>query len=164
MPHARWLVALPFMVLLGLLAGCRAPAREAQPGISSARTDVVEERWPNGVWRLRKEVLRNPDGTTVDQGAHTRWYDNGQVEYQATFVHGQVDGVATSYHRNGQKAIEQHFANGVRQGPRYNWDDQGRLRKEEHFVDDKPDGTWTAWDAEGKIEGQQHFEHGAPKS
>jgi antitoxin component YwqK of YwqJK toxin-antitoxin module len=159
-----WPATLPFLAVLGLVAGCHQPAGEAQWTTPAAKTEVVEEHWPNGVLRFRKEVLRGRDKIVVDHGTYTGWYDNGQVEYQGTFVQGKVDGVATRYHRNGQKAVEEYFANGVREGPRYSWDENGVLRKEEHFADDQPDGTWTTWDAQGKIKSQQRFERGVPKS
>lgn len=164
MSRAMWLVVLPGLMVLGFVAGCHQPTRDAAQAAPAAKAEVVEEHWPNGVLRLRKEVLRGRDGTGVDHGTYTGWYDNGQVEYQGTFVQGKVDGVATRYHRNGQKAVEEHFAHGLREGPRYSWDESGILRKEEHFVDDQPDGTWTTWDAQAKIKAQQRFERGVPKS
>jgi antitoxin component YwqK of YwqJK toxin-antitoxin module len=164
MSRAIWLAALPGLMALGLVAGCQQPAREAQRAAPAAKAEVVEEHWPNGGLRVRKEVLRSRDGTLVDHGTYTGWYDNGQVEYHGMFVQGKVDGVATRYHRNGQKAVEEYYANGVREGPRYSWDESGVLRKEEHFADDQPDGTWTTWDGQGKIKAQQRFERGVPKS
>ena len=163
MSQRIWPVALPLLAILSSIAGCQQPAREARPQSAVGKPEVVEEYWPNGLFRLHKEVLRRPNGTTVDDGAYTAWYDNGQMEYRSSFVRGKPDGVMLRYHRNGQTGVEQHFVAGVRQGPRFTWDENGLLRKEEHFVDDKPDGTWTTWDDKGKIKAQQHFERGVPK-
>jgi hypothetical protein len=140
--------------------GSGAPA--ALPGPATRPANVDEERWPNGVLRLQREVLRQPDGTLVNHGTFTTWYDNGQKEYEGTYVRGQLDGLARSWHRNGQQWTEEHYAAGQRAGVRYAWDEKGVLRKEEHYVDDKPDGTWTVWDEKGKIKAQQHFNRGAP--
>jgi hypothetical protein len=147
-----------------LACGCRQPGRatSVQPG--PGKVEVVEEYWPNGKLRVRREVLRQPDGTLMDHGNYTCWFDHGGKEYEAVFLHGQVNGVATRWHRNGVKASEQHYANGKRDGPRYSWDENGVLRKEEHFVGDLPDGTWITWDDKGKIKAQQKFERGVPKS
>jgi antitoxin component YwqK of YwqJK toxin-antitoxin module len=155
--------ALPIVALLALVAGCQQPAREAQRSPPMAKAEVVEEHWPNGVLRLRKEVLRSSDGTVVDHGSYESWYDNGQIEYQGTFVQGKADGIARRFHRNGQKSVEESLAKGMRQGPRFSWDEGGVLRKEEHFTDDLPDGVWTTWDDKGKIKAQQRFERGVPK-
>lgn len=144
-----------------LLTGCNAgrSAMTMQP--AGGKPEVIEQYWPNGKLRLRQEVLRQPDGTAVEHGTCTSWYDHGGKEYEAVYVHGRVDGVVRTWHRNGLKATEQYFVAGQRQGPRYSWDDNGILRKEEHFDHDQPVGTWTTWDAHGKIEAQHRFEGGA---
>ena len=147
-----------------LACGCRQPARATSVQPAPGKVEVVEEYWPNGKLRVRREVLRQPDGTLVDHGTYTCWFDHGGKEYEAVFLHGQVNGVATRWHRNGVKASEQYYANGKRDGPRYSWDENGVMRKEEHFVGDLPDGTWITWDDKGKIKAQQKFERGVPKS
>jgi antitoxin component YwqK of YwqJK toxin-antitoxin module len=156
--------ALLFVAVLSVIAGCQQPAREAQRSTSPAKAEVVEEHWPNGALRLRKEVLRSSDGAVVDHGKYETWYDNGRLEYEGAFVQGKADGIARRFHRNGQKAVEESLAKGLRQGPRFSWDEGGVLRKEEHFTDDLPDGVWTTWDDKGKIKAQQRFERGVPKS
>jgi antitoxin component YwqK of YwqJK toxin-antitoxin module len=124
--------------------------------------EVVEEFWPDGKPRLRREVSRSPDGTLVNDGIYTRWYQNGLKEYQATYVCGELDGVETAWHQNGQKRTEQHYDHGLRQGVRRDWDEAGRLRREEYYFKDSPDGTWTIWKPDGSIEWQARFDHGKP--
>jgi hypothetical protein len=157
-------LVLTFVACLSLPCGCRQSERTTRPQAAPGKPETVEERWPNGKLRVRREMLRQPDGTLVDHGNYACWFDNGGKEYEAVFVDGQVSGVATRWHRNGVKASEQYYANGKRNGPRYSWDENGVLRKEEHFVDDLPDGTWTTWDEKGKIKAQQKFDRGVPKS
>ena len=158
------LTSLLLGALLSLPAGCQPSA--AKPGVTAVpeKVEVVEEHWPNGKLRLRREVTRAPDDTLVDEGRYTRWYDNGQKEYEGVFVHGKPDGVATSWHCNGLKWIEEHYVQGQREGVRLDWDENGILRKEEHFSEDKPDGTWSTWDAKGKLKTQQKYEKGVPQS
>lgn len=124
-------------------------AAERCPQASSLET--VEEYWPDGKLRLRKEVRRLPDGSGVDHGQYARWYPNGQMEYECFFVEGKKHEVTTMWHRNGQVWTQDHHVHGVRHGLFRTWDDQGRLRKEEHYCDGLPCGTWTVWDAGGKV-------------
>jgi antitoxin component YwqK of YwqJK toxin-antitoxin module len=166
--RSRWarVALLGVAALAGAATGCRqgaGPGPTSQPAMAPApKVETIEEHWPNGQLKLRHEVQRKPDGALVDQGTYTTWYDNGQKQYEATYVQGKEDGVVTTWHRNGQKFTEQHYARGRREGARVVWDEEGNKRKEEFFVDDQPDGTWTQWKKDGTIEWQGHFDHGQP--
>lgn len=150
--------------LLWVPAGCGNGDRNVRSRDTAEGVEIVEESWPDGKLRLRKQVLRNADGTLVDHGTYTRWHPNGQKAYEATFVAGKVHGIETQWHKNGQKSTEQHYDHGMRHGPRITWDENGQKRKEEHFVNDKPHGTWTVWGKDGRIKAQNRFDHGTPKS
>jgi antitoxin component YwqK of YwqJK toxin-antitoxin module len=140
---------------LGLLAGCTHTERPGPSAHPAENIERVEEYWPDGGLRLRKEVLRDADGVLVDHGTYTRWYTDGSKEYQATFVHGKKHGVATRWHRNGRVWIEEHYQHGLRHGISTTWDEKGVKRKEESHVDGKPHGTWTVWDGKGRIKTQR---------
>lgn len=148
---------------LALSAGCQRAAPSPMPDAPPADVDVVREHWPNGRLKVEQQVLRRSDGTVVPHGRYTAWYDNGQMEYEATYVEGQIDGIETAWHRNGQKRTEQHYRRGLRHGPRYAWDEHGRLRQEENYADDLPHGTWTIWRDNGEVKWQAEFDHGVPK-
>jgi hypothetical protein len=163
----RWLVLVLLAALLLSPVGCASGERGTRSSGSledpAESVEVVEEYWPDGRLRLRKEVLRCTDGMLINHGAYTRWHDNGNREYEATYVRGELHGVATAWHKNGQKWSEQRYDHGVRHGTRHTWDQSGRLRSEEHYVKDEPDGTWTIWKADGSIKWQGHFDHGKPE-
>ena len=136
----------------------------AERGQPPEKRDIVEQRWPDGKLRLRKQVLRNPDGTLVNHGTYARWHNTGQKEYEAVLVQGKKHGTTTRWHKNGRKWSEQHYVNGKKHGASYIWDENGMKRKEEHHVDGKPDGTWTTWDSKGEIKWQGSFDRGVPQS
>jgi len=119
--------------------------------VSASARETVEEDWPDGSPRLRKQVRRLPDGNAVDHGEYTRWYPNGQVEYECFFAEGKKHGVTTMWHRNGQVWTKDHHVHGVRHGVFCTWDDTGQLRKEEQYCDGLPCGTWTVWGAGGEV-------------
>ena len=157
---------LAFAVLTGLLclpAGCKHDARTVSLKHAAEKVEVVEERWPDGTIQLRRQVVRNPDGTAVNHGAYTRWHPDGRKEYEATFVQGKKNGTATLWHKNGRKWTEEQYVHGKKHGVRRIWDENGVKRKEEQHVEGKPHGTWTLWDKNGKIKWQGSFEHGKPK-
>jgi antitoxin component YwqK of YwqJK toxin-antitoxin module len=168
---ARLQVAMLLLTLL-LLSGCASARDHKSEGplegnsvdASSAKPDldtrIVMENWPNGSRKFRKTVIESPDGTVLDHGTYTKWHTNGQKEYEATYIHGKLQGAETSWHKNGQRRAEAHYDHGLRHGTLRSWDPHGRLRKEETYFNDKPHGTWTVWTAEGKIKWQAEFEHG----
>lgn len=143
-----------------LLVGCRTSAVPLSVSAPARNVETVEEHWPDGKVRLRRQVRRSPDGTLQDHGRYERWYNNGQKEYEATMVAGRKNGVVTFWHRNGRKWIEEHYLDGRRDGIRRVWDDLGRKRKEERFLLGKPHGIWTTWGEDGEIRWQHSFDHG----
>lgn len=168
--NMRFVLAV-FTVSMCLPAGCSQHSEEVglEPRVETPsgnadkeETEVVEERWPDGKLRLRKHVLRKPDGTLVNHGLYERWHDNGRKEYEALFVHGKTQGTTTRWHKNGEVWTQQEFLDGKPHGPGYIWDESGNMRKEENYADGRPHGTWTVWDKHGRIKCQHTYEHGNP--
>ncbi|MBU0719617.1 MAG: hypothetical protein KJ749_15340 [Planctomycetes bacterium] len=156
------LLFLLAFVGLSLPMGCAPRAERVSFEPADPKVEIVEEYWPDGALRLRKEVRRSAKGIPVNHGKYTRWHLNGKKEYEAVFVLGKKNGMATLWHENGQKWTEEHYLDGQKHGPRYLWDEAGRKLKEENFFHGKPHGTWTLWKKDGHIKWQQSFEHGKP--
>lgn len=132
-----------------------APAPQTAPATPAT---VVEEQWPDGTPHVRRHVLRQPDGTLLDDGLYESWYQNGRREYEGGYVNGQVDGCHRRWHANGRLATEEYYRKGQRHGPRWTWDEQGLLRKQEYFVDDQPDGIWRVWKSSGELRMEHRFD------
>jgi antitoxin component YwqK of YwqJK toxin-antitoxin module len=149
------------IIVLGLLMALSVIGGPTlgQPPVENVET--VEEFWPNGQLRLRKQVLRLEDGSVVDHGRFERWHDNGKKEYEAVFVQGKKEGTTVRYHKNGRKATEQEYRNGKRDGRSVTWNDAGAMVKEEHWKDGKPHGTWTVWD-DGKVKWSHTYDDDKP--
>lgn len=160
--HLRFALVI-VTALLCPLPGCRHDGGKVSLNRAAEKVEIVEEDWPDGKIRLRRQVLRNPDGTLVNHGTYARWYPDARKEYEATFVQGKKHGIATLWHKNGRKWTEEHYVHGQKHGVRRIWDENGVKRKEERHLDGKPHGVWTLWDKNGKIKWQGSFEHGKPK-
>ena len=151
--------------VLGLLAvlcassGAGLAQSESERPRSTVR--LVEESWPDGSLRERKQVLVHDDGTTVDHGSFERWHDNGEKEYEAVFLYGKKEGTTVRYHKNGRRASQQEYKDGQRHGVSLSWDDSGEKVKEENWFEGKPHGSWTVWQ-DGKIKWRHAYEHGVP--
>lgn len=140
---------------------CAPPARADSEDSPAPRREIVEEHWPDGTLRERKQVLRISGGITVDDGPFERWYSNGKKEYEAVFVLGNKEGTTVRYHRNGRIASRQEYHDGKRNGPSVSWNDKGEKVKEEGWADGRPHGTWTVWE-DGRVAWTHTFVHGDP--
>jgi len=149
------------IMIFGLLVAFSVASIPSFAQIPIANVETVEEYWPNGQLRLRKEVLQREDGTLVDHGSFERWHDNGEKEYEALFVHGKKEGTTIRYHKNGRKSTEQEYKKGRRHGRSLTWDDSGRLVKEESWSEGRPHGTWIIWQ-DGKVKWSHTYDHGKP--
>jgi hypothetical protein len=148
--------------LLSLPSACIRPIEHPSGMRPAQDIETIEQLWPDGTLRLRKQVLRQPDGTLLNHGTYVRWHENGREECRTHFRRGKKHGTSTLSHRNGKKWIEEHHDEGIRHGRRTVWDETGVKRQEEHFLKGKPHGTWTTWRADGEIAWKQSFEHGKP--
>ena len=101
-----WLIAA---MMLWVPFGCSQskpeasldPAAKTAP-VADIDAELVEETWPDGTLRLRKYVLRQDDGTTINHGTYERWHDNGEKEYEAVFVNGKKRGRRSATTRTGR--------------------------------------------------------------
>ena len=122
---------------------------------------VVEQHWPDGSLRERKQVLVMRDGTSLDDGVFARWYVDGTKEYEAVFVRGKKTGTTVRYHRNGQVAARQQYRDGRRNGSSVSWNPDGEKVMEENWSDGRPAGRWTVWN-EGRLAWTHVFDHQDP--
>jgi antitoxin component YwqK of YwqJK toxin-antitoxin module len=156
---------IPRLALLSLLAAmavaCALPAGVPSDVPSACDHMIVEDHWPDGSLRERKQVLRLPDGTTVDDGPFERWYIDGTKEYEAVFIRGNKEGTTIRYHRNGRIASRAEYHDGKRNGPSVSWNDQGEKVKEELWADGRPHGTWKVWE-DGGVAWTHTYVHGDP--
>ena len=155
-------VRLAILPLLAALAVVWAPPPRAAADESSAPAHrIIEERWPDGTSRERKQVLRLSGGIAIDDGPFERWYIDGTKEYEAVFVRGNKVGTTVRYHRNGRVASREEYHDGKRNGLSVSWNDKGKKVKEESWADGRPHGTWTVWE-DGKASWTHTFVHGDP--
>ena len=118
MNHARLLVILILMPLALVLF----VYKQSQPfmrGKNHSTEQTVEiapgpviTRWDNGQMLLEINNKHNEDGIPVKDGLTTRWYRNGQKEYEENFKDAKIHGPFKQWHENGQKKEEGNYKNG----------------------------------------------------
>lgn len=93
-------------------------------------------------------------------GKYTRWYQSGQVSYEATYVANQLEGVVKSYHLNGQLHSERESAFDEWHGESKYYDEKGRLIRVERYVNGDGHGKWEYFKADGSLDHVDHYYNG----
>ena len=66
--------------------------------------------------------------SNVKEGLYKKWFDNGQLEYSATYKNGLINGLSTFWYKNGIKESEENWLHGQLNGKVKYWTEQGELQ------------------------------------
>ena len=66
--------------------------------------------------------------SNTKEGSYKNWYENGQLEYSATYKNGLVDGFSGSWYKNGTKESEENWLQGQLNGKVKYWTEKGELQ------------------------------------
>ena len=111
----------------------------------------------------------------VEHTFERSYYDTTQLEYEASYLNGKLDGISRvwypsgklqsyseykynyphgkwkKYFENGFLMYEVSYSHGLKQGYEKWYHDNGRLKSEQEFEDDKPLSTITRWKPDGTL-------------
>ena len=107
------------------------PAESKEPG---KPIEVIEERWPDGNLKVRREVRRDEEGNAIPHGTTVTWWEDGQ------------------------KKTELSFVDGVKHGPRIAWYRNGQMWSEGTYDHGEPSGTWTLWYSDDAVQRVWHYD------
>ena len=116
------------------------------------------EFYDNGNKRIEVEYKNS-----IKHGSSKSWYVSGQIEEQATFIDGKLDGEFTSWHENGAKHIKENYCNGELDGNSIHWHDNGQKSLEADFLLGELNGVCTSWHSDGSLINESVYENGAIK-
>ncbi len=66
--------------------------------------------------------------SNTKEGLYTKWFENGQLEYSATYKNGLINGLSTFWYKNGIKESEENWLHGQLNGKVKYWTEQGELQ------------------------------------
>ena len=75
----------------------------------------------------------------------TKWFKNGQPQWQRTYQDGQIIGASMGWHENGVKRRESNYKNGKKHGNALEWHSDGTLVGKWYFENGKAEGQVTEW-------------------
>ena len=87
----------------------------------------------------------------VDDGEYKRWYENGQLCEQCTYLNGKINGECKSWYDYGQLGKQCTYVNGEKNGEYKSWYYNGQLWEECTYVNGKFDGEYKRWYYNGQL-------------
>lgn len=99
--------------------------------------EVLEEQFTNGNPKARREVIKLDDGTLVNHGKTTLFWEAGGKKTEFSYVCGARHGQKRTWHTNGKK-----------------WQEGGYFANRDH-------GTWTEWYGDGSLARRWSMTYGA---
>ena len=64
----------------------------------------------------------------------TYYYENGQIEAEANYKDGILDGKTTYWHKNGQIDFEENYKDGKEDGRWTTWHENGQIMIEANYI------------------------------
>jgi len=146
--------------------------------------EVVEEHWPSGALKSKKQVKRGEGGVEIGHGTYESWYETGQPQARGGFKDGDREGLWIYWHstgekkaeglwskkgiqglwvywyETGQKKLERTWVDGIPNGPQVLWYESGQKAREEGFLDGKSHGVIRSWHENGDPMPEVRFENG----
>ena len=98
--------------------------------------------------QLKTEIIYNNED--LKHGICKRWYENGQIAEECTYINGQLDGTFRSWHKNGQLGRESSLVDGLFHGISRLWSEKGSLLEEMEFFKGVQHGVKRNFDKNGK--------------
>jgi antitoxin component YwqK of YwqJK toxin-antitoxin module len=113
----------------------------------------LEEVCSSGIhFFLTKRVAELYSRDSIENGLFQRWYENGQIQEEYTYVNGRMTGFFQSWYANGQKLEESTFVNGKLEGLFQRWHANGQKCDECTYVNGWRDGLYQRWYMNGEKE------------
>ncbi len=112
--------------------------------------EVVETFWPSGTIKLRRQVVHLEDGTEIDHGKNTSFWEEGGKKVEYTHVCGVRHGPKLAWHVDGSKWQVMGYANGHDHGLWREWYSDGKPARQWTLNQGVWNGTYTEWHPSGK--------------
>jgi hypothetical protein len=90
------------------------------------------------------------DAENRHHGPMRKWWSNGRLAAEMSYVHGDLDGSYSEWHENGQLAVQGGFRSGLPDGKATVWHSNGRKAKESSWREGVQVGVERRWDMKGR--------------
>jgi len=108
----------------------------------------------------QKEYEKTYKERRTQEGLSTYWYENGQKKREGTFKDDRKDGLWTWWNKNGQKEKEETYKDRIKYGLKTVWYKNGQKEAEDTYKYGKKDGLTTGWYENGQKEWEGTYKDG----
>lgn len=109
--------------------------------------DNVSETDPNGL-KIEYSIDKK---TRKKEGVFRRYFENGQIMEEATYVHDLLDGERKIFAQNGRLLSVENYRNGQYEGPFKAYADDGKLEQEGQYTANEMSGEWKTYYPGGQL-------------
>ena len=109
---------------------------------------------------IREDIIYLKNSDTPYTGKASKFYENGQKEFEVTIKDGKEDGLVVKWHKNGQKKAEVNRPAGKPEGILWEWYESGQKRLETNWKNGKKNGIQTQWHENGNKKSVSNFKEG----
>ena len=99
------------------------------------------------------------DNNKHKSGFYSSWYSNGQLEYEANYKDGILDGKYKRWYQNGKLESEGKYKNDKKEGLWKRWEENG-FYNEYNYKEGRLEGSHKRWDDNGQICGESNYKNG----
>ena len=107
-----------------------------------------------------KDKFTSPPNIYVEKS----YFSNGNVEYEAEFINGKLDGVSRVWLEDGTLISESEYSNGQPHGIWMRYHPNGSIKYEIRYEYGKKNGDEKWFYENGRVKSEQNFIHGKPES
>ena len=154
----RNLVLLVFSVIL---VAC-AEVKEVKAHQLVERDGIKYERFSSEPFTGRvswpQEFGAYKDG--LKTGLWTRFYENGQLEWQLEYINGEENGLSKMYHESGKLSARVKMVDGEENGLLEIYYENGQLAVRGEYVNGKKNGIRERYSIDGELELREVWEDG----
>ena len=120
----------------------------------------------NGVSRFYHEVYGSMIAEAhmkngKKEGEYSRFYFNGNREYQAFYKNDVLNGIERTWNKEGQLISETYYKDGKKNGAYSSWYENGVMMAKGAFKNDLEEGKWQIFDERGLLMGEATFTGGS---
>ena len=112
---------------------------------------TVEEKWPDGSVKVRREFTDDVQGRPVQNGLEAHFGPGGVKESELTYEYGMLDGPWKEYYLSGKVRTEGSYKHGLKDGVETGYSESGQKSMEANYSNGRRDGVCTQWSNGQKV-------------
>ena len=133
------------LILFLVLTGCTYLKTVKKP-LPPIDNDIIQSYFPSGNIEYEAKYLNGK----LDGYSRT-WFENGKISSESKYSYGQPHGKWKKFHPDGSIMYEVHYEYGKKNGFEKWFYNNGQIKSEQNFVHGQIDGGITRWQLDGTL-------------